>query len=181
LRKWRVGPAQKVGVAGLGGLGHMALKFARAFGAEVTLFTTSPAKTADAMRLGADEVVISKDEDAMEKQAKRFDVMIDTVSASHDLNACLALLKRDGVLVLVGIPADPVPVNAFNLIVPRRQLAGSLIGGIAETQEMLDFCAEHGIACDIELIAIEQINQAYDRMLKRDVKYRFVIDMASLQ
>jgi alcohol dehydrogenase (NADP+) len=181
LRKWGVGPGQKVAVVGLGGLGHMALKFAHAFGAEVTLFTTSPGKTADATRLGADEVVISKDEEAMEKRANRFDFIIDTVSASHDLNAYLALLKRDGVLVLVGIPADPVPVNAFNLIVPRRQLAGSLIGGIAETQEMLDFCAERSIACDIELIPIDQINQAYDRMLKQDVKYRFVIDMASLQ
>jgi uncharacterized zinc-type alcohol dehydrogenase-like protein len=181
LRKWGVARGQKVGVIGLGGLGHMALKFAGAFGAAVTLFTTSPQKTADAMRLGAAEVVISKDEEAMEKEAKRFDFVIDTVSASHDLNACLALLKRDGVLVLIGIPADPVPVNAFNLIVPRRQLAGSLIGGIAETQEMLDFCAERGIACDIELIGIDQINQAYDRMLKRDVQYRFVIDMASLQ
>ena len=176
-----MGPGQKVGVIGLGGLGHMALKFAHAFGAEVTLFTTSPDKRADAKRFGAQEIVISKDKEAMEKRAKQFDFIIDTVSASHDLNACLALLKRDGVLVLVGIPAQPVPVDAFNLIVPRRQLAGSLIGGIAETQEMLDFCAERGLACDIELIAIDQINQAYERMLKQDVKYRFVIDMASLR
>ena len=178
LRKWKVGKGQKVGVIGLGGLGHMALKFANAFGAEVVLFTHSPGKTADSERLGAHEVVISKDEDAMKKQEKSFDFIIDTVSAKHDLNAYLALLKRDGVLTLVGAPPDDVPVNAFSLLMPRRQLAGSLIGGIAETQEMLDFCADRGITCDIELIAIDQINEAYERMLKSDVKYRFVIDMA---
>jgi uncharacterized zinc-type alcohol dehydrogenase-like protein len=178
LRKWKVGEGQKVGVVGLGGLGHMALKFANAFGAEVALFTTSPGKTADAKRLGAHDVVISKDEDAMQKHAKSFDFIIDTVSAPHDLNAYLALLKRDGVLTLVGAPPDDVPVSAFSLLMPRRQLAGSLIGGIAETQEMLDFCAERGITCNIELIGIEQINEAYERMLKSDVKYRFVIDMA---
>ena len=181
LRRWKVGRGQKVGVVGLGGLGHMAVKFAHAFGAEVTLFTTSEGKTADAKRLGAHEVVFSKDEEAMEKQSRRFDFVIDTVSASHDLNTYLALLKRDGVLVLVGIPAEAAPVAAFNLIMPRRQLAGSLIGGIAETQEMLDFCSERGIACETELIAIDKINEAYARMLKRDVKYRFVIDMASLR
>jgi uncharacterized zinc-type alcohol dehydrogenase-like protein len=181
LRKWGVGRGQKVGVVGLGGLGHMALKFAHAFGAEVTLFTTSPGKTGDAMRLGADDVVISKDEEAMEKQAKRFDFIIDTVSASHDLNACLALLKRDGVLVLVGIPADPIPVNAFNLIVPRRQVAGSLIGGISETQEMLDFCAEHNLTPEIEVITPDYINEAYERVLASDVRYRFVIDTESLR
>jgi uncharacterized zinc-type alcohol dehydrogenase-like protein len=180
LRKWKVGKGQKVGVAGLGGLGHMALKFANAFGAEVTLFTTSPGKSGDAKRLGAHEVVISKDEDAMEKQQKRFDFIIDTVSAPHDLNAYLALLKRDGALVLVGIPPEAIAVNAFHLVFPRRQLAGSLIGGIAETQEMLDFCAERGITCDIEKIRMDQINEAYERMLKSDVKYRFVIDMTSL-
>ena len=178
LRKWKVGVGQKVGVVGLGGLGHLALKFATAFGAEVALFTTSPGKTVDAKRLGAHDVAISKDEDAMQKHAKSFDFIIDTVSAPHDLNAYLALLKRDGVLTLVGAPPDNLPVSAFSLIVPRRQLAGSLIGGIAETQEMLDFCAERGITCDIELIGIEQINEAYERMLKSDVKYRFVIDMA---
>jgi uncharacterized zinc-type alcohol dehydrogenase-like protein len=181
LRKWKVGPGQRIGVIGLGGLGHMALKFANAFGAEVTLFTTSEGKIADAKRLGAHGVIISKNEDAMEKQAKQYDFIIDTVSAPHDLNAYLALLNRDGVMVLVGIPPEPVSLDVFHLIVPRRQLAGSLIGGIAETQEMLDYCAERGIVCDIERIAIDQINQAYDRMLKRDVKYRFVIDMASLQ
>ncbi len=180
LRRWKVGHGQKVAVVGLGGLGHMAVKFAHAFGAEVTLFTTSPGKTEDAKRLGAHEVVISRDEDAMEKQAKQFDFIIDTVSASHDLNAYLALLKRDGTLVLVGIPPKAVPIDAFHLIVPRRQLAGSLIGGIAETQEMLDFCAERGIACDIELMAMDRINEAYERMLRSDVRYRFVIDMASL-
>ena len=180
LRLWKVGKGQKVGVVGLGGLGHMALKFANAFGAEVTLFTTSPGKTADAKRLGAHDVVLSKDEDAMKKQEKSFDFIIDTVSANHDLNAYLALLKRDGALVLVGIPPDPSSIEAARLIVPRRQLAGSLIGGIAETQEMLDCCAERGIACDIEMIKMEQINEAYERMLKSDVKYRFVIDMASL-
>jgi alcohol dehydrogenase (NADP+) len=179
LRRWKIGKDHKVGVIGLGGLGHMALKFANAFGAEVALFTTSPGKTADAKRLGAHDVVISKDEEAMKKHEKSFDFIIDTVSAKHDLNAYLALLKRDGVLTLVGVPPDDVPVNAFSLLAPRRQLAGSLIGGIAETQEMLDFCAERGITCDIELIKIEQINEAYERMLKSDVKYRFVIDMAS--
>jgi uncharacterized zinc-type alcohol dehydrogenase-like protein len=180
LRKWKVGRGQKVGVVGLGGLGHMALKFAHAFGADVTLFTTSPGKAEDAKRLGAHEVVISKDEDEMKKHEKRFDFIIDTVPAQHDLNAYLTLLKRDRALVLVGIPPDPVPVNASHLVAPRRQLAGSLIGGIAETQEMLDFCADRGIASDIELIPIDQINEAYERMLKSDVKYRFVIEMASL-
>jgi uncharacterized zinc-type alcohol dehydrogenase-like protein len=180
LRKWKVGAGQKVGVVGLGGLGHMALKFANAFGADVTLFTTSAGKLADAKRLGANEVVISKDEAAMEKQQKRFDFIIDTVSAPHDLNAYLTLLKRDGTLVLVGIPPEAVPVNTSLLVFRRRQMAGSLIGGIAETQEMLDFCADHGIACEIEMIPINKINEAYERMLKSDVKYRFVIDMASL-
>lgn len=180
LRKWKVATGKKVGVIGLGGLGHMALKFAHAFGAEVTLFTTSPGKTKDAHRFGAHEVVIWNDEDALEKQVKRFDFVIDTVSAQHDLNGCFTLLKRDGVLALVGAPAQPIEVDAFSLIMPRRQFAGSLIGGIAETQEMLDFCAERGISCEIEKIAISQINEAYERMLKSDVKYRFVIDMASL-
>ena len=177
LRKWKVGRGQKVGVVGLGGLGHMALKFASAFGADVTLFTTSEGKLADAKRLGAHEVVISKDDAAMQKQQKRFDFIIDTVSAPHDLNAYLTLLKRDGALVLVGIPPEPVPIHAFHLVAPRRQLAGSLIGGIPETQEMLDFCADRGIACEIEMIPISKINEAYERMLKSDVKYRFVIDI----
>jgi uncharacterized zinc-type alcohol dehydrogenase-like protein len=180
LRHWKVGKGQKVGVVGLGGLGHMALKFANAFGAEVVLFTTSPGKTADAKRLGADEVVISKNEEEMKKHAKSFDFVIDTVSAKHDLGSYLDLLKRDGVLVMVGVPPEPVPVNVFNLVMPRRQMAGSLIGGIAETQEMLDFCAKHGITCDVEMIPMSKINEAYERMLKSDVKYRFVIDMGTI-
>ncbi len=180
LRHWNVRKGQKVGVVGLGGLGHMGVKFASAFGANVVLFTTSPGKTKDALRLGAKEVVISKNEAEMQKHAGSFDFILDTVSAQHDLNAYLQLLKVDGTLTLVGAPELPSPVAAFNLIMGRRQLAGSSIGGIPETQEMLDFCAEHGITCDIELIRIQQINEAYERLLKSDVKYRFVIDMASL-
>jgi uncharacterized zinc-type alcohol dehydrogenase-like protein len=180
LRHWKVRKGLKVGVVGLGGLGHMAVKFANAFGAHVVLFTTSPGKTADARRLGAHEVVVSKNEEEMKKHVNSFDFIIDTVSAKHDLNAYLALLKRDGTMTLVGAPPEPIPLEAFSLIHRRRQLAGSLIGGIKETQEMLDFCAEHGIMCDIEIIPIDKINEAYERMLKSDVKYRFVIDMASL-
>jgi uncharacterized zinc-type alcohol dehydrogenase-like protein len=180
LRRWNAGKGKKVGVVGLGGLGHMGVKFASAFGAHVVLFTTSPGKTEDARKLGADEVVLSKSEDEMNKHARSFDFILDTVSANHDINAYLSLLKRDGTLTLVGAPPNPVPVQAFSLIAPRRQLAGSLIGGIPETQEMLDFCAEHGIVSDIEMISIDKINEAYERMLKSDVKYRFVIDMASL-
>ena len=180
LRHWKVGKGQKVGVVGLGGLGHMGVKFANAFGAHVALFTTSPNKAAEAKKLGAHEVILSKNEDEMEKHEKTFDFILDTVSAQHDLNAYLSLLKRDGTLTLVGAPPDALPVDSFSLIHRRRRLAGSLIGGIAETQEMLDYCAERGITCDIELIKIAQINEAYERMLKSDVKYRFVIDMASL-
>jgi len=181
LRHWKVGPGQKVGVVGLGGLGHMAVKFASAFGAHVVLFTTSPGKTEDAKRLGANEVVLSKDADEMLKHEASFNFILDTVSAQHDLNPYLSLLKRDGTLTLVGAPPKPLPVSSFNLIFGRHQLAGSGIGGIKETQEMLDFCAEHGITSDVELIPIQQINEAYDRLLKGDVKYRFVIDMASLE
>jgi len=181
LRHWKVGPGQKVGVVGLGGLGHMALKLANAFGAEVTLFTTSPGKTEDARRLGARHVVISKDEEEMKRHANSFDFILDTVSAAHDINAYLTLLKRDGTLTLVGAPDAPLGTAAFNLIFKRRQFAGSLIGGIQETQEMLDFCAEHGITSDIEIIPIQKINEAYERLLKSDVKYRFVIDMKSLK
>jgi alcohol dehydrogenase (NADP+) len=181
LRHWNVRKGQKVGVVGLGGLGHMALKFANAFGARVVLFTTSPNKAADALRLGAHEVVISKNETEMQKHRGSFDFILDAVSADHDLNAFIQLLKRDGTLVLVGVPSNPVPVAAFGLIFGRHRLAGSGIGGIRETQEMLDFCADNGITSDIELIPIQQINQAYDRLLKSDVKYRFVIDMASLK
>lgn len=180
LRRWNVGKGQKVGVAGLGGLGHMAVKFAHALGAHVVLFTTSPGKTADAIRLGADEVAISKNPAEMDRHRNSFDFILDTVSAPHDLNAYLGLLRRGGTLTLVGAPSDPLPVAPFNLIFGRRQFAGSLIGGIRETQEMLDFCAEHGITCDIERIPIQRINEAFERLLKSDVKYRFVIDMASL-
>src|ERR1700730_14713774 len=181
LRHWNVRKGQKVGIVGLGGLGHMAVKFAKAFGANVVLFTTSPNKTADALRLGADEVVVSKTEAEMRKHANSFNFILDAVSAQHDLNAYLQLLKLDGTMTLVGAPEKPAPISAFNLIMKRRSLAGSAIGGIRETQEMLDFCAEHGITSDIELIPIQQINQAYDRLLKGDVKYGFVIDMTSLK
>jgi len=181
LRKWGAAKGKKVGIVGLGGLGHMGVKFARAFGAHTVLFTTSEGKIADGKRLGADEVLISKNADEMAKHAGSFDMILDTVSADHDLNAYLALLKLDGSLVLVGAPPNPMPVAAMSLLMPRRHLSGSLIGGIAETQEMLDFCGKHGIVCDIELIRMQQINEAYERMLRSDVKYRFVIDMASLK
>jgi alcohol dehydrogenase (NADP+) len=181
LRHWKVGKGQKVGVVGLGGLGHMGVKFAKAFGANVVLFTTSPNKTADARRLGADEVVISKNEAEMQKHAGSFHFILDTVSASHDLNAYLQLLKLDGTMTLVGAPEKPAALYGFNLLMKRRSLSGSAIGGIRETQEMLDFCADKGITADIEMIRIQQINEAYERLLKSDVKYRFVIDMASLQ
>ena len=181
LRKWGAGPGKRVGIVGLGGLGHMGVKFARALGAHVVLFTTSAGKVADGLRLGAHEVVISRDADAMAKHASSLDLIIDTVSADHPIDAYLQLLRLDGSMVMVGVPPDPQQVRAFSLIMPRRNLAGSLIGGIAETQEMLDFCGTHGIACDIELIRMDQINEAYERMLRSDVKYRFVIDMASLK
>ncbi|HTN67535.1 MAG TPA: NAD(P)-dependent alcohol dehydrogenase [Burkholderiaceae bacterium] len=182
LRHWKVGPGQKVGIVGLGGLGHMGIKLAHAMGAHVVLFTTSANKKEDALRLGADQVVISRNAEEMAAHRNSFDFILNTVAAPHDLDAFLVLLKRDGTMTLVGAPATPHPSpRVFNLIFKRRQLAGSLIGGIAETQEMLDFCAEHGIASDIELIPIQKINEAYERMLKSDVKYRFVIDMASLK
>jgi len=180
LRHWRVGQGQKVGVVGLGGLGHMALKFAHSFGAHVVLFTTSAHKKDDALRLGADDVVLSKDPDAVSAHANSFDFILDTVSAPHDLNVFLNLLKRDGTMTLVGVPDAPPLVQPFHLLMKRRSLAGSLIGGISQTQEMLDYCAEHGIVSDIELIPIQQVNEAYERVLKSDVKFRFVIDMASL-
>jgi uncharacterized zinc-type alcohol dehydrogenase-like protein len=181
LRYWKVGKGQKVGIVGLGGLGHMGVKFAHAFGAHVVLFTTSPNKAADAKRLGADEVVVSKNADEVQKHAGSFDFILDAVSADHDINAYLGLLKRNGTLTLVGAPEKPLAISAFNLLFGRHRLAGSAIGGIKETQEMLDFSAEHNIIADIEKIPIQQVNQAYDRLLKNDVKYRFVIDMASLQ
>jgi uncharacterized zinc-type alcohol dehydrogenase-like protein len=181
MRHWKVAKGQKVGVVGLGGLGHMGVKFAHAFGAHTVLFTTSPNKSADAKRLGADEVVVSKNPEEMQKHASSFDFILDTASADHDLNAYLQLLKLDGTLTLVGAPEKPAPIAAFNLIMGRRRLGGSGIGGIRETQEMLDFCGEHGITSDIEIIPVQQINAAYERLLKGDVKYRFVIDMASLK
>jgi alcohol dehydrogenase (NADP+) len=181
LKQWNVGPGKRVGVVGLGGLGHMAVKLAHALGAEVTLFTTSPNKTADAKRLGAHDVVVSTDRKAMAAQRDRFDFVVDTVAAPHNLDPFLLMLKRDGTVVLVGAPSSPHPSpGVFNLIMKRRRLAGSLIGGIPETQQMLDFCAEHGIVSDIEMIPIQSINDAYERMLKSDVKYRFVIDMATV-
>jgi len=181
LRHWKVGKGQKVGIVGLGGLGHMGVKFAHAFGAHTVLFTTSPAKGADALRFGAAEVVVSKDADQMKKHAGTFDFILNTVAASHNLDAYVDLLKRDGTLCLVGVPehAHPSP-NVAGLIFRRRAIVGSLIGGLPETQEMLDFCTERNIVSDIEKIPIQKINEAYERMLKSDVKYRFVIDMASL-
>lgn len=181
LRHWGVEKGHKVGIVGLGGLGHMGVKIAHAMGARVVLFTTSPSKKADALRLGADEVVISTDRAEMARHLNSFDFILNTVAAPHNLDAFLVLLKRDRTMTLVGAPATPHPSpQVFNLILQRRQLAGSLIGGIAETQEMLDFCGKHGIVSDIEMIAMKDINTAYDRMLKSDVKYRFVIDMATL-
>jgi len=181
LRYWQAGPGHKVGVVGIGGLGHMGIKLAHAMGARVVAFTTSESKRQAARALGADAVVMSNDADEMAAHAGSFDFILDTVAAPHKLDPLLALLKRDGALTLVGAPSTPHPSpNVFNLIMKRRTIAGSLIGGIPETQEMLDFCARHGIVADIELIRAEQINQAYERMLKGDVKYRFVIDNASL-
>jgi uncharacterized zinc-type alcohol dehydrogenase-like protein len=180
LKHWKTGPGKNVGVVGLGGLGHMAVKIARAMGAHVTVFTTSKSKTEDSRRLGAHDVVLSKDEAAMARCEGAFDFILDTVSASHDLNTYLGLLKRDGTMCIVGVPDKPAELQAFSLIFGRHQLAGSLIGGIAETQEMLDFCAEHGVLSDIELIPIQKVNEAYDRTVKADVKYRFVIDLKSL-
>ncbi|MFM1889724.1 MAG: hypothetical protein RLZZ565_481 [Planctomycetota bacterium] len=177
LRHWKAGPGKKVGIVGLGGLGHMGVKFAKALDAHVVLFTTSPSKVADGLKLGADEVVISKDEEAMAKHAGSLDLIVDTVSADHSLDALMATLKLDGVLCMVGVPPSPQQIAAMSLIMPRKILTGSLIGGIAETQEMLDFCGQHGIACEIESIRMDQINEAYERMLRSDVKYRFVIDM----
>jgi uncharacterized zinc-type alcohol dehydrogenase-like protein len=180
MRHWGAGPGKKVGVVGLGGLGHMGLKFAHAFGAHVVQFTTSESKVADAKRLGADEVVISKDKDAMAKHAASFDFILDTVSAPHDLNEYLRLLKLDSTLCLVGLSEEELPVAPFSLTGYRVALAGSNIGGMKETQEMLDYCADHDIVSDVEVIGVEQIGAAYERILKSDVKYRFSIDMATL-
>lgn len=181
LKHWGVGPGKKVGIVGLGGLGHMAVKIAHAMGAQVVLFTTSASKVADAKRLGADEVCISTDEQQMAKYTNQLDFILNTVAAPHKLDPYLQLLKKDATMTLVGAPAEPHPsTEVFNLIFKRRKLAGSLIGGIAETQEMLDFCAKHNLVSDVEMIPMAYINDAYERMLKSDVKYRFVIDMKSL-
>jgi alcohol dehydrogenase (NADP+) len=181
LKHWNVGPGKKVGIVGIGGLGHMGVKLAKAMGAEVIVFTTSVSKVEDAKRLGADDVVLSKDRQQMKKYSGKLHFVLDAVSAEHDINAYLNLLRVDGSLALVGAPEHPLPVAAFSLIPYRRSFSGSMIGGIAETQEMLDFCGKHNIVSDIEMINIQQINEAYDRLLKGDVKYRFVIDMASLK
>ncbi len=181
LRRWKAGPGKKVGIVGLGGLGHMGVKLAHAMGAATLLFTTSPSKVADGKRLGADEVIISKDADQMARHAASFDLIIDTVSASHDVEPYINLLKRDATMVQVGAPEHPLPLAVFPLLLKRRNFAGSAIGGIAETQEMLNFCAERKITADVEIIAIQDINKAYERMLKSDVKYRFSIDMGTLK
>jgi uncharacterized zinc-type alcohol dehydrogenase-like protein len=180
LRHWKVGPGKKVGIVGLGGLGHMGVKFARAFGAHVVLFTTSESKVADGLRLGAHEVVVSQDKAAMAKHAASLDFVLDCVSAQHDINEYIGLVKLDGTLCLVGVPENPLPVHPFSVILPRHSFAGSGIGGIAETQEMLEFCAQHGIVSDIEMISMQKVNEAWERMLKQDVRYRFVIDMKTL-
>jgi uncharacterized zinc-type alcohol dehydrogenase-like protein len=181
MRHWGVTKGQKVGVVGLGGLGHMAVKFAHALGAHVVVFTTSPRKQEDALRLGADEVVLSRNADEMKPHVGSFDFILDAVAAVHDINAYINLLRRDGNLTLVGAPAEPLSLAAFGLLARRRSLSGSVIGGISQTQEMLDFCGAHNITADVEVIPIQKVNEAYDRMLKSDVKYRFSIDMASLR
>ncbi len=180
LRHWNVGKGSKVGVVGLGGLGHMAVKLAAAMGAEVTMLSTSPSKEADARKLGAAAFANTKDPETFKRLASRFDFILDTISALHDYNAYLGLLRVDGAMVLVGVPPEPTPVAAFPLIIGRRTLAGSLIGGLQETQEMLDFCAEHGIVSEVEVIPVQQVNEAYERMMRNDVRYRFVLDLATL-
>ncbi len=181
MRHWGVTKSKKVGVVGIGGLGHMGVKFAHALGAHVVVFTTSPSKKDDALRLGADEVVLSRDANEMQKHTRSFDFILDAVSANHDIGAYIQLLRRDGNITLVGAPEKPLAVPAFDLIMGRRSLSGSPIGGIPETQEMLDFCGTHGITADVEVIPIQKVNEAYERLLKSDVKYRFSIDMASLK
>jgi len=181
LKHWQAGPGKILGILGIGGLGHMAIKIAKAMGAHVVVFTTSPSKVEDAKRLGADEAVLSSDAEQMAKYARKIHFIIDTVSAKHDVNTYLNLLRHDGSVVLVGLPPQPLEVSAFSVVMGRRSFSGSNIGGIAETQEMLDFCAKHNITADVELINIQQVNEAFDRLQKGDVKYRFVIDMASLK
>ena len=180
LRHWKVGKGHKIGIIGLGGLGHMAIKFAASFGAEVTVLSTSPNKKEDALKLGAHNFVVTKDEEQVKSVANTFDFILDTLSASHDYSMYVGMLKVDGTLICVGLPPEPITVPAFNLVFARKCVAGSLIGGLPETQEMLDYCAEHNIVSDIEVIPIQKIQEAYERMLKSDIKYRFVIDMASL-
>jgi alcohol dehydrogenase (NADP+) len=181
MRHWGVTKGKKVGVVGIGGLGHMAVKLAHALGAHVVAFTTSPEKKDDALRLGADEIVVSRNADEMQKHTGSFDFILDAVAANHDINAYINLLRRDGNITLVGAPEKPLAVSAFGLIMGRRSLSGSPIGGIPETQEMLDFCGTHNITADVEVIPIQKVNEAYERLLKSDVKYRFSIDMASLK
>jgi alcohol dehydrogenase (NADP+) len=181
MRHWGVTKGKKVAVVGLGGLGHMAIKFAHAFEAHVVVFTTSPNKKEDALRLGADDVVISRNTDEMSKHEGSFDFILDAVSAEHDINAYIQLLCRDGNITIVGAPDKPHAVSALSLLFKRRSLSGSLIGGIAETQEMLDFCGKHNITADVEVIPIQKVNEAYERLSHADVKYRFSIDMASLK
>ena len=180
LRHWKVGPGMKVGIVGLGGLGHMGLKFAHSFGAHVVQLTTSLKKKEDALRLGASEVLLSTDADAMARHARSFDFILDTASAPHDLEPYLSLLKQDGTLALVGLPEKPPAVSVFSLITKRLSIAGSMIGGMPETQEMLDYCGKHNITADVEVIPVQQINEAFERMLRQDVKYRFVLDMKTL-
>ena len=181
LRHWGVTKGKKVGIVGLGGLGHMGVKFAHALGAHTVVFTTSPGKKEDALRLGADEVVVSRNADEMAKHAGSFDFILDCVAAEHDINALIHMLKRDGNITMVGAPEKPLPVSVFGLLFRRRSFSGSIIGGIPETQEMLDFCGKHNITADVEVIPIQKVNEAYERLLRSDVKYRFSIDMASLK
>lgn len=181
LRHWKVGKGHKVGILGLGGLGHMAVKFAASFGAEVTMLSTSASKEADARRLGAHKFVLTKDPEQVKEMSNYFDFIIDTVSAPHDYNMYLSMLDTDGMMICVGVPPEATEILGFNLIHHRRSIGGSLIGGVPETQEMLDYCAEHGITSDVEVIAMKDINEAYERMLKGDVRYRFVIDMSTLE
>jgi uncharacterized zinc-type alcohol dehydrogenase-like protein len=181
MRRWGDLKGKKVGIVGLGGLGHMGVKFARSFGAYVVVFTTSPGKQEDALRLGADEVIISTNPDEMKRHAGSFDFILDTIAVEHDINAYIRMLGLDGNITLVGAPEKPLPVSAFALLFGRKSISGSLIGGIRETQEMLDFCGEHNITSDVEVIPIQKVNEAYERLLKSDVKYRFSIDMNSLK
>jgi alcohol dehydrogenase (NADP+) len=181
LRYWKVGKGHKIAIIGLGGLGHMAIKFAKSFGAEVTVLSTSPGKKADALKLGATNFVVTTDEEQLKSVANSFNFILDTLSANHDYNQYVGMLKVGGTMICVGLPAEPIHMPAFSIVFARKCVAGSLIGGLPETQEMLDYCAEHNIVSDIEVIPIQKINESFDRMMKSDVKYRFVIDIASLK